>query len=101
MVTENEIRERFSGKAAEYAQRIQIVEERLQKERQAEKPRLEEIARLEEKLTQLQINVRDCVAKVKDAAVVAARRSMPHDRKASGQALKPKGVESVEKFGKV
>ena len=61
----------------------------------------EEIARLEEKLAQLQVNVRDCVAKVQNAAVVAARRSMPHDRKSSGQVVRPKGAKSGEKFGKV
>ncbi len=100
MVTENEIRERFSGKAAEYAQRIQVVEARLQRARTAKEVDPVEIARLEEKLVQLQVNVRDCAAKVADAANVAARRSAGHD-KASGQRIAPQGINSSEKVGKI
>ncbi len=103
MFTENDIRERFSAKGAEFARRIQIVEARLKKARAAEKPDAEEITRLEEKLVQLRVNVRDCEAKVEDAANVAARRNQPHDFKSRGpgQKIAPKGIDSSEKVGKI
>ena len=100
MFTEADIRERFTAKREEFTQRFGIVQSRLAKARAAEKPDLTEIARLTEKLEQLEVNVRDCQMKIRDAANVAARRNAGHDR-ASGQKIAPKGIDSSEKVGKI
>jgi len=100
MVTEKEIREHFGAKSAEYSQRIKVVEARLSKARADEKPDAAEVARLEEKLVHLKINVRDCEAKVANAAVVAARRSAPQG-KGTGKTIAPAGIDSTEKMGRI
>jgi hypothetical protein len=107
MITESEIRERFTAKRSETLQRIVIVEGKIRKlqstvyaDAKDEAAKGVQIQRLEEKLVQLRVNVSDCDAKISSAAVIAERRSLPHDFKwkgSGGQVIAPKGIQSAEK----
>jgi hypothetical protein len=98
MITESDIRARFTAKRSEYAQRAAVTESKLRAAQAAGDNA--EVERLMEKLTHLRINIRDCDAKVADAANVATKRNAGHDR-ASGQVIKPKGIDSAERMGRI